>query len=214
VTAPDLIYPIFVEEGIDEKLPMASMPGSCASPEAALEREVEGNRPRRRAALMLFGVSAPHQDGRAAIRGSATGCSRAWCQVEARGAGHGDHPRYLFCETRSPAIAARIEHGNVANDVTSRISAAKAVVAIEAGATCSALAMMDGQGRGDPPRVDEAGHVEAPIMAYSSKFASSFYGPFARRSAATLVGDRKTYQIDPLNARERRESAIDEAEGR
>jgi porphobilinogen synthase len=75
-------------------------------------------------------------------------------------------------------------------------------------------AMMDGQVAAIRAALDEAGHAEAPIMAYSSKFASAFYGPFRAAAGCDLKGDRKAYQMDPMNAREAlRESLIDEAEG-
>jgi porphobilinogen synthase len=62
--------------------------------------------------------------------------------------------------------------------------------------------------------LDGAGHAETPIMAYSSKFASAFYGPFRAAAGCDLIGDRKEYQMDPMNGREAlRESATDEAEG-
>jgi porphobilinogen synthase len=74
--------------------------------------------------------------------------------------------------------------------------------------------MMDGQVAAIRQALDQAGFAEAPIMAYSSKMASAFYGPFRAASGCDLQGDRKTYQMDPMNAREAlRESLLDEAEG-
>jgi len=124
-------------------------------------------------------------------------------------------PDTCFCEYTDHGHCGTIEHGHVANDVTIENLGRQAVVAIEAGADMVApSAMMDGQVAAIRRALDEAGHVEAPIMAYSSKFASSFYGPFRAASGCDLIGDRKTYQIDPLNAREAlRESLIDEVEG-
>jgi len=74
--------------------------------------------------------------------------------------------------------------------------------------------MMDGQIAAIREGLDEAGFSETPIMAYSSKFASAFYGPFRAAAGCDLKGDRKTYQMDPFNGREAlRESILDEAEG-
>jgi len=173
VTAHDLIYPIFVEEGIDEKLPIASMPGVMRIPEAALERRGRGNRAADGVrALMLFGVSH-HKDGAGSDSWQRDGLlARMVAQVEARGAGHGDHPRYLLLRIhRSRPIAATIEHGNVANDVTIENLGRQAVVAIEAGADMVApSAMMDRPGRGDPPRGSTRRPCRRrPIMAYSSE---------------------------------------------
>ena len=75
-------------------------------------------------------------------------------------------------------------------------------------------AMMDGQVAAIRHALDAAGHPDTPIMAYSTKFASAFYGPFRVAAGCELKGDRKTYQMDPMNGREAlRESLQDEAEG-
>ncbi len=74
--------------------------------------------------------------------------------------------------------------------------------------------MMDGQVAAIRRALDAAGHENSPIMAYSSNFASGFYGPFRAAAGCELKGDRKTYQMDPPNGREAlRESLLDEAEG-
>ena len=75
-------------------------------------------------------------------------------------------------------------------------------------------ASMDGQVAAIRRALDVAGHAETGIMAYSSKFASAFYGPFRAAAGCELHGDRKAYQMDPMNGREAlRESLLDEAEG-
>ncbi len=75
-------------------------------------------------------------------------------------------------------------------------------------------AMMDGQVAAIRAALDGNGFSNVPIMAYSSKFASAFYGPFRAAAGCELKGDRKAYQMDPMNGREAlRESLIDEAEG-
>jgi hypothetical protein len=89
------------------------------------------------------------------------------------------------------------------------------VVAIEAGADMVAPSgMMDGQVAAIRAALDEAGHTHAPIMAYSSTMASAFYGSFRAAAGSELKGDRKAYQMNPLNGREAiRESLLDEEEG-
>jgi porphobilinogen synthase len=124
-------------------------------------------------------------------------------------------PDICFCEYTDHGHCGVIEHDHVANDITIENLARQAVVAIEAGADMVApSAMMDGQVAAIRRALDDAGHTDAPIMAYSSKFASAFYGPFRVAAGCELKGDRKTYQMDPLNGREAlRESLQDEAEG-
>jgi porphobilinogen synthase len=74
--------------------------------------------------------------------------------------------------------------------------------------------MMDGQVGAIREALDEAGHVDTGILAYTAKYASAFYGPFREAVRSSLRGDRKTYQQDPANAREAlRELALDLAEG-
>ncbi len=74
--------------------------------------------------------------------------------------------------------------------------------------------MMDGQVAAIRSALDGNGFLNTPIMAYSSKFASSYYGPFRAAAGCDLDGDRKAYQMNPMNAREAlRESDLDEAEG-
>jgi len=121
---------------------------------------------------------------------------------------------------RDPALSAHgrggvIAQGQVVNAVTLENLSRQAVVAADAGADMVApSAMMDGQVAAIRQALDAAGHGQVPIMAYSSKFASAFYGPFRAASGCDLRGDRKTYQMDPLNGREAlRESLLDEAEG-
>ena len=215
VTADDLIQPIFVEEGIDEPLPIVEMPGVVRLPERRLEHAVEALARDGVKALMLFGISH---------RKDATG-SDAWNRdgLVARMVRKAKRaapeivvmPDICFCEYTDHGHCGVIEHGHVANDVTIENLARQAVVAVEAGADMVApSAMMDGQVAAIRHALDAAGHVNAPIMAYSTKFASAFYGPFRVAAGCELKGDRKTYQMDPMNAREAlRESLEDEAEG-
>jgi porphobilinogen synthase len=124
-------------------------------------------------------------------------------------------PDTCFCEYTDHGHCGVIEHGHVANDVTIENLARQAVVAVEAGADMVApSAMMDGQVAAIRDALDAAGHTDTPIMAYSTKFASAFYGPFRVAAGCELQGDRKAYQMDPANGREAiRESLQDEAEG-
>lgn len=215
LTPNDLIQPVFVEEGIDQPLPVASMPGVDRIPERRLEQEVERLAHDGVRSVMLFGVSH-HKD--------AAG-SDAWRPdgLVARMVRHAKRavpelvviPDLCFCEYTDHGHCGVIEDGHVLNDVTLENLARQAMTAVDAGADMVAPSgMMDGQVAAVRRALDAAGHQDAPIMAYSSKFASAFYGPFRAAAGCELKGDRKTYQLDPLNGREAlREALLDAEEG-
>ncbi|MEM7246080.1 MAG: porphobilinogen synthase [Acidobacteriota bacterium] len=109
-----------------------------------------------------------------------------------------------------------VEDGRILNDPTLEILAAMAISQAEAGADLVAPSdMMDGRVGVIREALDEAGHQEVGILAYSAKYASAFYGPFREAlDSAPRAGDKKTYQMDPANAREAlREVELDVAEG-
>ncbi|MDQ2804964.1 MAG: porphobilinogen synthase [Pseudomonadota bacterium] len=215
VTAHDLILPIFVEESIDERLPVASMPGVERVPERLLEREIEGLARDGVRAVMLFGVSH-NKDAAGSDAWSGDGLVARMVRRAKRAAPEMVViPDLCFCEYTDHGHCGVIAHGRVVNDATIENLARQAVVAIEAGADMVApSAMMDGQVAAIRRALDVAGHQDAPVMAYSSKFASAFYGPFRAAAGCELKGDRSTYQMDPQNGREAvRESLLDEAEG-
>ncbi len=217
VTVNHLVQPIFVRSGTGVREPVGAMPGVYQlSVDEALgetERIVEaGVR-----ALMVFGIP-DEKDPQG---------SMAW-------ADHAPVQRYLkavrdrFPEVTLIADVCLCEYtdhghcgiltpeGAVDNDRTLEALARAAVSLAAAGAHLVApSAMMDGQVAGIRQALDEGGLSAVPIMAYSAKFASAFYGPFreAARSAPRF-GDRRGYQMDPPNAREAlREIEIDIAEG-
>ena len=215
VSLNDLIYPIFVEEGIEEHQPISSMPGISRIPEKHLAAEVKAIQAEGIKALTLFGVS--HKK-------DASG-SDSWKQdgllsrmiKRAKDAA----PDMLiisdtcFCEYTDHGHCGVVADGHVHNDHTITNLSKQAVAAAQAGADMIApSAMMDGQVAALRQGLDDAGFYDVPIMAYSSKFASSFYGPFRAAAGCDLKGDRKAYQMDSMNGREAlRESHLDEAEG-
>jgi len=211
----DLIYPIFVEEEIDAPLPVDSMPGVERIPEKALEGYVESVARDGVKALMMFGVSH-YKNPTGSDSWNPDGLLARMVRKAKRAA-----PDLViisdtcFCEYTDHGHCGPVEHDQVPNDVTIENLGHQAVVAIKAGADIVApSAMMDGQVAAIRKALDAAGHPMAPIMAYSSKMASAFYGPFRAASGCDLKGDRKSYQMDPLNGREAiRESLLDEAEG-
>ena len=215
VTAHDLIQPIFIEEGIDEPLQIAEMPGVARIPERKLPHVVEGLARDGVKALMLFGISH-HKDASGSDAWNSDGLVARMVRGAKRAAPElVVIPDICFCEYTDHGHCGVIEHDHVANDITIDNLARQAVTAAAAGADMVApSAMMDGQVATIRNALDRAGHPDTPIMAYSTKFASGFYGPFRVAAGCELKGDRKTYQMDPMNGREAlRESIQDEAEG-
>lgn len=215
VTMDDLIYPIFVDEGISTPEPVSSMPGVYRIPECLLEAEIKAIAADGVKAVMLFGVSH-HKDATGSDTWNKNGLL-ARMVAKAKNAA----PELIviadacFCEYTDHGHCGVIVDGCVDNDKTLVNLAKQAVTAAKAGADIIApSAMMDGQIMAIRQGLDEAGYENTPIMAYSTKFASAFYGPFRAAAGCGLKGDRKTYQMDPMNGREALlESALDEAEG-
>jgi porphobilinogen synthase len=121
-----------------------------------------------------------------------------------------------LCEYMSHGHCGMIEKGEVVNDLTLEVLAEQAVSHANAGADMVApSAMMDGQIGALREGLDEAGFDAVPIMAYSAKYASCFYGPFREAAeSAPSFGDRRSYQMDPANSDEAiREITLDVAEG-
>jgi len=215
VSRRDLIYPIFVEEGLDRAEPVEAMPGVNRIPEKGIEGEIEAIARDGVMAIMMFGVSR-NKDASGSDAYKPNGLLARMVK-KAKGA----VPELVviadtcFCEYTDHGHCGVVVDGQVLNDVTNENLGRQAVVAIEAGADMVAPSgMMDGQVAAIRAALDQAGHPSAPIMAYSSKMASAFYGPFREAAGCELKGDRKTYQMNPLNAREAiRESLSDEDEG-
>ncbi|MBC7800460.1 MAG: porphobilinogen synthase [Gemmatimonadaceae bacterium] len=216
VSAQDLILPIFIEEEIDAPVPIAEMPGVSRIPEAQLAREIEAIARDGVRAVMLFGIShRKDADGSDTLHGGGL-LARMTAIAKAAVPDLVVMTDNCFCEYTDHGHCGVVgPDGVVLNDLTLDNLARQAVVAADAGADVIApSAMMDGQIATLRRALDGAGHTGVPIMAYSTKFASAFYGPFRAASGCDLQGDRKTYQMDPANAREAlRESREDEAEG-
>ncbi len=215
VHADDLILPIFVDEGADEAVPIGSMPGVSRIPERHLAREIEAIARDGVRSVLLFGISH-HKDDVGADTMDPRGLMARMTRVAKDAA-----PELVvitdncFCEYTAHGHCGVLVDGHMHNDISLANLARQCVVAAEAGADLVApSAMIDGQIGAIRAALDAAGHGETPIMAYSSKFASAFYGPFRAAAGCELDGDRKEYQMDPMNGREAlRESATDEAEG-
>jgi porphobilinogen synthase len=215
VSLNDLIYPIFVEEEIDDFGDIASMPGVLRIPERYLKSEIEKIAKRGIRAIMMFGVSH-HKDA----GGSETWNPQGLLARMIRSAKNAAPEMVViadtcFCEYTDHGHCGVIVDGHVHNDQTLENIGKQAVTATEAGADMIApSAMMDGQVLAIRQALDKAGFIDKAVIAYSTKFASCFYGPFRAAAGCELKGDRNAYQMNPLNGREAvRESLFDEAEG-
>ncbi|MBW5406752.1 porphobilinogen synthase [Morganella morganii] len=211
----DLALPIFVEEGADDYKAIDSMPGVMRIPEKRLAYEIERIAKAGIKSVMTFGVShhldATGSDARAAD-GLVARMSRICKETVPEMVVMSDT---CFCEYTSHGHCGVVHDGVVDNDETLHNLGLQAVVAAQAGADFIApSAAQDGQVRAIRLALDAAGFHQTGIVSYSTKFASALYGPFRDAAGSCLKGDRKTYQMDPMNRREAiRESLIDEQEG-
>lgn len=215
VTINDLIYPIFVEEDATEKKEITSMPEVYRIPEAMLSEEIQAIHADGIKAVMMFGIShRKTEDGSDSWAND--GLLARMIATAKRAA-----PNLIiisdtcFCEYTTSGHCCLLKGGEVDNDTTIENLGRQAVVAARAGADIIApSAMMDGQVRAIRSALDSEGFQNIPIMAYSSKFASNFYGPFRQAAGSELDGDRSAYQMGHHNGREAlRESMTDESEG-
>ena len=219
VTADDLIWPLFLVEGNGVRAAVASMPGvdrlSIDEAVRAAERAAELAIP----CLALFPYTE-HQ--KRDERGSeALNADNLVCR--AIRANKQEVPQIgLLCDVALDPYTSHghdglIRNGIILNDETVAVLVAQALIQADAG--CDIIApsdMMDGRVGAIRAALESAGFKDTLIMAYAAKYASAFYGPFrdAVGSAKALIGDKRTYQMDPANGDEAlREVALDIAEG-
>jgi porphobilinogen synthase len=215
VHAEDLILPIFIEESIEKQVPIASMPGVVRHPESGLAEVVTDAWRSGVRAVLLFGVShnkdacgsdSWHENGlMARIISIAKKAQPAMVVISDN----------CFCEYTEHGHCGVVKNNDVDNDHTLENLVKQAVVAVQAGADMIAPSgMMDGMIAALREGLDLAGYSHTPIMSYSTKFASAFYGPFRDAVDSTFKGTRDTYQMSIANGREAvAESVQDEAEG-
>lgn len=215
VTVDDLILPIFVEENIEQAQPVTSMPGVVRYPEAMLPGVVREAWQAGIKAVILFGVSH-HKDDCGSDTWSDGGLM-ARCIRAARAA----VPEMVvisdncFCEYTSHGHCGVVVNDDVDNDATLRNLQQQALTAARAGVDMLAPSgMMDGMIAAMRAALDANGYAHVPIMSYSTKFCSAFYGPFRDAVDSSFKGSRSTYQMDCANGREAlAESLQDEREG-
>ena len=212
----DFIYPLFVVEGANVKKEISSMPGNFQMSVENILRECEELGNLGINSVLLFGIP----DAKDEI-GSGAYAADGVIQKAVR-AVKKEFPEMLvvtdvcLCEYTSHGHCGVIENEYVENDKTLELLAKEALSHAEAGADIVAPSdMMDGRVGAIRKILDENGFSEIPIMAYSAKFSSSFYGPFREAAeSAPQFGDRKSYQMDFGNSDEAvREIALDIQEG-
>jgi porphobilinogen synthase len=208
LSASDLIYPMFVMEGKDQRREIASMPGQFRVSTDLLVKEAGEVAGLGIPAVMLFGIPDRKDDrGTSAVDPNGI-VQRAIKAVK-------DHD-VCIDEYTSHGHCGIVKDGRILNDETLECLRAMARTHAQAGADMVAPSdMMDGRVAAIRSELDHAGYPELPIMAYAAKFASCFYAPFRDAAgSAPQFGDRQSYQMDPANRREAlREIALDVEEG-
>jgi porphobilinogen synthase len=217
LAANDMVYPMFIKEGISRSEPIDSMPGQYRLSIEAAVKEVGDLVAWDISSVMIFGI--PNKKDAA---GSAAYQSEGVVQEVVRKikSAYGDQVVVMtdvcLCQYTDHGHCGIVEGGEILNDQTLKLLTQTAISHVEAGADIVApSAMMDGQVQAIRKGLDDSGYSNVAIMAYSAKHASCFYGPF--RDAADskpTFGDRRSYQMDYSNPDEAlREVELDIKEG-
>ena len=217
LSASDFVYPMFVAHGIDRREPIEAMPGVDRLSIAHAVDEAGEAFALGIPAVLLFGLPAAKDE-----EGSGAWDDEGVVQLATRAIKEA-HPELLvitdvcLCEYTSHGHCGVVnDDGRVDNDATLELLSRTAVSQARAGADVIAPSdMMDGRVGVIRAALDEDGLTDTPILAYSAKFASAFYGPFRDAAdSAPAFGDRRAYQMDPANGEEAvREARLDVEEG-
>lgn len=216
LTADDFIYPLFVTHGSGVQEEIGSMPGNYRWSVDRVLYEIEDTLKAGVRSVILFGIPE-HKDA----HGSGAWAPEGEVQQAARSIKERFPEMYVItdvclCEYTSHGHCGVIHGEKVANDPSLKLLADTALSHVQAGADMVAPSdMMDGRVAAIRDRLDQAGYEDTPIMAYSAKYASAYYGPFREAAdSAPQFGDRRGYQMDPGNGREAlRETLLDVEEG-
>ncbi len=212
----DLIAPLFVVPGEGVREPVPSMPEVERFSISELVAEASEVQAAGVGAVLLFGVPAEKDE-----LGSGAYDDEGIVQMALRALKEA-HPDLIvisdvcLCGYTSHGHCGFVRDGDVDNDITLELLAKTAISHGDAGADAVAPSdMMDGRVGAMRGQLDEEGHPNLPIVAYSAKYASAFYGPFRDAAESTPeFGDRRSYQMDPANSDEAvREAALDIEEG-
>ena len=218
VSVDDFIYPLFVRSGENIKTEVASMPGVYQMSIDVAVKECQELKELGIYSIILFGIP----DVKDSI-GSDALCEHGIIATAVRAIKKAHPDMFVvtdlcFCEYTDHGHCGIIDevHETVDNDATLEISGQQAIIHAKAGADMIAPSgMMDGIIQTLRTSLDRAGYKDLPIMSYSTKFASGYYGPFRDVAESTpSFGDRASYQMDPANRREAiAESISDEEQG-
>lgn len=201
----ELILPAFVREGIDSPVDITSLPGVQQHTLDSLRRLSVECAEAGLGGIMLFGIPAV-RDAQGSAATDPNGILNRAIEAVAEEVGDAITVQADLCLdefTDHGHCGILDDRGRVDNDATLQRYAEIAVVQAEAGAQIIGMSgMMDGQITVAREALDEAGHKDAILLAYSAKYASAFYGPFREAVDSQLQGDRRSYQMDPANRRE------------
>ncbi|WMJ88063.1 porphobilinogen synthase [Anaerocolumna sp. MB42-C2] len=200
----DLVYPIFVVEGENQKNPVDSMPGIYQYSIDRLEEELERIKISGVKSILIFGIPE-HKDEVGSQAYDENGIVQNAIRFIKE-----NYPDFVviadicLCEYTSHGHCGLIKDGMILNDETLPLLAEAAVTCAKAGADIIAPSdMMDGHIHAIRIALDEKGYLHTPIMAYSAKYSSGYYSPFRDAAhSAPAFGDRKTYQMDYANVKE------------
>lgn len=211
-----LVQPLFVVPGEGVREPVASMPGIERFSINEVVAEASELQASGIGAVILFGIPSAKDE-----LASEAYDDEGVVQMAVRALKEA-HPELVvitdvcLCEYTSHGHCGFVREGEVDNDITVELLAKTAISHAEAGADAVAPSdMMDGRIGAIRYQLDEEGHPNTPIIAYSAKYASAYYGPFREAAESTPeFGDRRGYQMDPANALEAvREARLDLDEG-
>ncbi len=212
----DLILPLFAVEGRDVQNPIPSMPGHCQMSVEHLVAKVREAAAAGVPAVILFGL--PDKKDPLGTRAYAADgiVQKAVREVKQAVPDMAVITDVCLCQYTDHGHCGMVAKGVIANDASLDLLAKTALSHAQAGADMVAPSdMMDGRVAEIRALLDDNGFTHVPVMAYSAKYCSSFYGPFREAAdSAPQFGDRRTYQMDPANAQEAlREATMDVEEG-
>ena len=212
----NFIFPLFIVEGEGIRKEIGAMPGNYQMSIDETVKECAAINALGIGGVILFGIPKQKDEDASGAYDEDGIVQRAIRAIKREVPGLLVITDVCNCEYTSHGHCGKIVDGDVDNDISLEWLAAAAVTHARAGADMVAPSdMMDGRVAAIRDSLDEAGFAKTPIMAYAAKFASSYYGPFREAAESPpQFGDRRTYQMDPANAREAmKEMALDLEEG-
>jgi len=216
LSTADLMYPIFVDQRLTERQEIEAMPGISRLSLSDLKTETNEITSLNIPAVLVFGLPKSKDAVGSEAYAENGIVQQAVREIKKQAPGLVVATDVCLCQYTDHGHCGLVQGGEILNDESLKLLARIAVSHAKAGADIvGPSAMMDGQVRAIRNALDEQGYDNTAIMAYSAKFASSFYGPFREAAeSAPAWGDRRTYQMDPPNRREAmREIAMDINEG-